>query len=87
MEVREYAIDCRKMTSRAEAHDHLAEVFGFPEYYGRNLDALHDCLTELPPCRIRLEYPWALGKLGRYSVSLLQVFSDAAGENGGIELI
>ena len=50
MEVKEFVIDCRKMTSRAEAHEHLAEVFGFPEYYGRTLDALHDCLTDLPAC-------------------------------------
>ena len=28
-------------------HDSLAEAFGFPEYYGRNLDALHDCLCEI----------------------------------------
>lgn len=28
-------------------HDALAEAFGFPEYYGRNLDALHDCLCEI----------------------------------------
>ena len=28
-------------------HDALAEAFGFPAYYGRNLDALHDCLCEI----------------------------------------
>lgn len=28
-------------------HDALARAFGFPEYYGRNLDALHDCLCEI----------------------------------------
>ena len=28
-------------------HDALAEAFSFPPYYGRNLDALHDCLTEI----------------------------------------
>jgi ribonuclease inhibitor len=28
-------------------HDTLAQAFGFPEYYGRNLDALHDCLCEI----------------------------------------
>ena len=28
-------------------HDALAEAFGFPEYYGHNLDALHDCLCEI----------------------------------------
>ena len=28
-------------------HDVLSEAFGFPAYYGRNLDALHDCLCEI----------------------------------------
>ena len=28
-------------------HDALAQAFGFPAYYGRNLDALHDCLTDI----------------------------------------
>ena len=28
-------------------HDVLSEAFGFPSYYGRNLDALHDCLCEI----------------------------------------
>ena len=28
-------------------HDRLAETLHFPAYYGRNLDALYDCLTEV----------------------------------------
>ncbi|MBQ4042610.1 MAG: barstar family protein [Clostridia bacterium] len=28
-------------------HELLAEKFGFPPYYGKNLDALHDCLTDI----------------------------------------
>ena len=28
-------------------HDALAQAFGFPAYYGRNLDALHDCRCEI----------------------------------------
>ena len=31
----------------ALTHDDLAEAFGFPAYYGRNLDALHDCLGDI----------------------------------------
>ena len=29
------------------SHELLAEVFSFPDYYGKNLDALHDCLCEI----------------------------------------
>ena len=28
-------------------HDYLKMIFGFPEYYGKNLDALYDCLGDL----------------------------------------
>ncbi|MBQ8083219.1 MAG: barstar family protein, partial [Clostridia bacterium] len=28
-------------------HAVLKEAFEFPEYYGGNLDALHDCLTDI----------------------------------------
>ena len=27
-----------------ELHDVLKKAFGFPDYYGKNLDALWDCL-------------------------------------------
>ena len=33
--------------SKDEVHDYLAEAFDLPGHYGRNLDALRDCLTEL----------------------------------------
>ena len=30
-----------------ELHDYLASELSFPEYYGRNLDALYDVLTDI----------------------------------------
>ena len=35
------------LNERSEAHEYLAEVFSFPGYYGKNLDALYDCLSEM----------------------------------------
>jgi hypothetical protein len=40
-------IDARRLTDPAGLHATLAEAFGFPPHYGKNLDALVDCLTHL----------------------------------------
>jgi hypothetical protein len=40
-------IDARRLTDPAGLHAALAEAFGFPPTYGKNLDALVDCLTHL----------------------------------------
>ncbi len=34
------------------AHEYLQEVLELPEYYGKNLDALYDCLTEFSDVEI-----------------------------------
>lgn len=40
-------IDCRLLTSRDALHQIFSEALSLPEYYGKNLDALHDCLTSI----------------------------------------
>jgi RNAse (barnase) inhibitor barstar len=40
-------IDARRLTDAAGLHATMAEAFGFPATYGKNLDALVDCLTHL----------------------------------------
>jgi len=40
-------IDGREELSRAELHEKIASALDFPEYYGKNLDALYDCLTDM----------------------------------------
>src|SRR5262249_53811086 len=40
-------IDARKLTDAAGLHAALGEAFGFAPDYGKNLDALVDCLTHL----------------------------------------
>lgn len=35
------------VTSTAEALDAIGAAMNFPAWYGRNLDALYDCLTDL----------------------------------------
>ena len=40
-------IDARKLTDAAGLHASLSEALGFPATYGKNLDALIDCLSDL----------------------------------------
>lgn len=43
----DFYIDAKLLTNKKDSHEYLAKVFKFPEYYGKNLDALNDCLDEL----------------------------------------
>ena len=38
-------IDASRICDWSSFHDVFAEVLGFPDYYGRNLDAWIDCLS------------------------------------------
>ena len=76
-------IDGGMMTDRRSAHDYLAARLDLPEYYGRNLDALHDCLTELGRTSLLVLYrPDVLREyLGDYGDALIDTLREAAGEN------
>jgi ribonuclease inhibitor len=41
-----YSIDLYGAESRAEIHERIRRGLPVPEYYGNNLDALHDVLAE-----------------------------------------
>ena len=43
----EKIIDCARIHSREDLHAVFREALTFPEWYGNNLDALYDCLTEI----------------------------------------
>ncbi len=43
-----YLIDLNDVKSRTNLHDRLAQVFSFPDYYGRNWDAFDECIADLP---------------------------------------
>jgi len=45
----EIIIECAQIDNPRAFHRLLAEKLDFPEYYGGNLDALYDCLTQI--CR------------------------------------
>ena len=41
------SIDFAKIHDWNSFHDEFAAVFGFPDFYGRNMDAWIDCMTSL----------------------------------------
>ncbi len=52
-EAKEYIFDLESCYSPDDIHSMIAHRLQFPEYYGYNLDALYDLLTDLPyDCRI-----------------------------------
>ena len=45
--MKEFIIDCAQATDVKSMHRLLAEALSFPQWYGNNYDALHDCLTDI----------------------------------------
>ena len=82
-------IDGEKMLNRRAAHDHLAGQLDLPDYYGRNLDALYDMLSERDG-RTQLVVRHSgtlLSWLGDYGKALCQTLEDAERVNPGLEVI
>lgn len=42
-----HVVDGSSVTTKAAAMDAIAAALSFPTWFGRNLDALYDCLTDL----------------------------------------
>ncbi len=69
-----------------QAHDALARGLCFPDYYGRNLDALHDCLTTLDDTQLVIEDCALAAKHIEKWPGFLAVFFDSARENPRLEI-
>jgi len=76
-------LDARRMVERDEAQDYLRCQLELPEYYGGNLDALHDCLTEFSEMEIIIEMN---GAESFYLNRLIHVFEDSAEDNATLKL-
>ena len=80
-------IDCSGIRSKEDLHRRLAEALSFPDWYGANLDALHDCLMSLSGT-LRLEN-WEIAEaaLGKYGNAARRAITDAALHNATLDLI
>lgn len=81
-------LDGRRMTTRENAHDHLARQLALPGWYGRNLDALYDLLTAgVEAQTLELTYADVMQEaLGAYGRRLLRTIEEAA-QAGGPTLV
>ena len=74
------SLDAKKMLEKEKMHEYFAKKFDLPEYYGKNLDALFDCLCEInEPTLIKLKNERALDDGTKES--LTQLFRDVCSEN------
>lgn len=82
-------LDGKKVENKEILHDHLAESLDFPKWYGRNLDALYDCLTDMQEeSEIRLRNEKDLTEhLGKYANILKKVLCLAAKDHGKIHVV
>lgn len=75
-------LDANRMTIREEAHRYLAEQLGLPDYYGRNLDALYDCLTDLEDTEIMIANHEEA--MDTYFEQIAEVLREAQEDNAGL---
>jgi ribonuclease inhibitor len=75
----QYTIDCANISSKEELHRVLAETLHFPAHYGRNLDALYDCLGEISQKTHLILQNW--DHVAPFAGGFRFVFNDAEEEN------
>lgn len=84
----EIVLDGLALETMEEVHALFARALELPDWYGRNLDALFDCLTDLDrDVTVRLLRREALeARLGRRGRALVSLLRRAAEENPRVAL-
>lgn len=76
-----FTIDLAGVRSAAKLHDALAAALPLPAHYGRNLDALHDVLTEFGG-----SWTVVFRNAGAVARGLRAVCADAVEETPGLQV-
>ena len=81
--MKEITIDCRGFIPRSDLHRAFAGALSFPDWYGNNLDALHDMLTSLGEDISLSLLHWEDAEvcLGHYALGAKRAILDAVEEN------
>ena len=82
----EIIIDCTKIHTKEDLHRIFQEALSFPTWYGSNLDALHDCLTEISGKVRLLDWETAENRLGSYGKKVKNAIAAAALHNTKLDL-
>lgn len=77
-------MDCGGIATKRELHEHIAEALSFPDWYGHNLDALMDCLTDLDETTVILT---GRDRVGFDADGFWETFEDAERENPHLTVI
>jgi ribonuclease inhibitor len=87
--MKDITIDCRGFVPRYDLHKAIADALAFPDHYGNNLDALHDCLTELSgTTRLHLvNWADAESRLGPYARAAKRAILEAATQNSNLAVL
>ena len=86
--MRQVTISGASFSSMEEIHDFLARELAFPSYYGKNLSALYDVLTETDlETEITVDFTdMEEGKLKESLLRMASVIGDAMSDNAAISL-
>ena len=81
--MKQITLDGNILADAAQVHDYLKEVLNFPEYYGKNPDALYDCLTDLNDTELIITAPEEDGAVFQ---KILRIFKAADRANESLKL-
>ena len=74
--------DFERLATPEAVYDYLQQELSFPDWFGRTLDALHDCLTDISaPTRLILT-----GTATPCGQHFVRVFRDAARQNRNLSV-
>lgn len=85
--MRRTIINLKKVESTADLYNIIETKLRTPEYFGRNLDALHDILTDMSGTVEFRSFGKAKAALGEYGDSLEEMLRAASAESERIEII
>ena len=82
----EFVIDLKDVYSPDDLHARIAQTIPVPDYYGKNLDALYDVLTEQSEGWVIVFSSASVPEttMGKYMKSLRRMCAAAAEENEGL---